>query len=417
MSLLIIAVAVSTLAFAQDAPKPSAADENKELVRALQESGSSSVDIIRVLEAFLKKYPNNVQRPQLERAIARAAVDTKDDERTIRWGEPALVHAPDDLLLVDRVARALLNTRSSDNAEKSLKYSRMFEQAIRSAPPPDGRDAGRKLEERDRALARALVYQARAQGFLGNNNEAERLASQAFSIYPSEEAARESSEALARMHREKDALERLADAFAVPDAHASESDRAADRHQLGEMYRKIHHNQKGLGDLILVAYDRTSTLTEERRKRLESMDPNLAANDVMQFTLAGLDGKKLPLSSLKGSVVILDFWATWCQPCRAQHPLYDQVKQRFKNRKDVVFLAIDTDEDRNLVVPFLKQQNWSADSVYFDDGLQRLLQVSSIPTTVLFDKQGRVVSRMNGYLPDKFVDQLSERIQSALDAQ
>jgi thiol-disulfide isomerase/thioredoxin len=219
-----------------------------------------------------------------------------------------------------------------------------------------------------------------------------------------------------KMHREKEALARMADAFAVPDSHALDTDRAADRKQLGEMYRKLHHSEKGLGDLILEAYDRNVALVEQRRKRLESVDPNMSASDPMQFTVTGLDGKKLALSSLKGSVVILDFWATWCQPCRAQHPLYDQTRQRFKDRGDVVFLSIDTDEDRNLVAPFLDQQKWSRQSVYFDDGLQRLLQVSSIPTTVLFDKQGRVVSRMNGFLPDKFVDQLSERIQSALDA-
>ena len=181
------------------------------------------------------------------------------------------------------------------------------------------------------------------------------------------------------------------------------------------MYGKIHHHEKGLGDLILAAYDRTSVLTEERQKRLVALDPNLAATDPLQFRLTSLDGKTLTLAELKGSVVIFDFWATWCQPCRAQHPLYEQVKERFRGRHDVVFLSIATDEDRTLVAPFLDQQKWSK-TVYFDDGLQRLLQVTSIPTTVLFDKQGHVASRMNGFLPDKFVDQLTERIQSALSA-
>lgn len=249
---------------------------------------------------------------------------------------------------------------------------------------------------------------------LGKDGDAEKLAAEAFGIYPSEESAREWSDALVRQHREKDALPHLADAFAIPDAHSTDADRADDRRRLGELYRKLHHNEKGLGDVILEAYDRTSAELGERRKRLEAIDPNMTASEPMQFSLGGLDGKRLALSSLKGSVVILDFWATWCQPCRAQHPLYEQVKQRFKGRSDVVFLAIDTDDDHNLVAPFLKQLNWSAQSVYFEDGLQRLLQVTSIPTTVLFDKQGRVASRMNGFLPDKFVDQLSERIQSAL---
>jgi len=78
-----------------------------------------------------------------------------------------------------------------------------------------------------------------------------------------------------------------------------------------------------------------------------------------------------------------------------------------------IWSEIDTDEDRNLVSPFLDQQKWSR-TVYFENGLQRLLQVNSIPTTILFDKQGHIAARMTGFLPDKFVDQLTERIRSAL---
>ena len=133
----------------------------------------------------------------------------------------------------------------------------------------------------------------------------------------------------------------------------------------------------------------------------------------MQFTISGLSGEKLPLASLKGKVIVMDFWATWCGPCRAQHPLYEEAKKRFKNRDDVVFLAIDTDEDHSLVKPFLEQNNWSQ-TVYFEDGLGQLLQVSSIPMTLIFDKEGRVFSRMNGFIPERFVDMLTERIQEAL---
>jgi len=90
------------------------------------------------------------------------------------------------------------------------------------------------------------------------------------------------------------------------------------------------------------------------------------------------------------------------------------VQQRFKDRGDVVLLSIDADEDHSVVAPFLEKQNWTKARVYFEDGLQKLLQVSDIPTTIVFDKQGRIASRMNGFLPDRFIEQLSERIQSAL---
>jgi hypothetical protein len=66
-----------------------------------------------------------------------------------------------------------------------------------------------------------------------------------------------------------------------------------------------------------------------------------------------------------------------------------------------------------LVKPFLEQNKWSQ-KVYFEDGLGSLLQVTSIPTTVILDKNGGVSSRMNGFLPDRFVNMLSDRIQDAL---
>ena len=133
----------------------------------------------------------------------------------------------------------------------------------------------------------------------------------------------------------------------------------------------------------------------------------------MEFTLPGLDGAPLKLADLKGKVVVMDFWATWCGPCRTQHPLYEQVKQRFASRKDVVFLAISTDDDPGLVKPFLEANRWSK-TVYFEGGLAGFLRVTSIPTTVIVNREGKVVSRMNGFLPERFVDMLTERIREAL---
>jgi thiol-disulfide isomerase/thioredoxin len=146
---------------------------------------------------------------------------------------------------------------------------------------------------------------------------------------------------------------------------------------------------------------------------LRVLDPNTQLKDPLQFTISSLDGDKLPLSSLNGKVTVLDFWATWCQPCRAQHALYEEVKVKFKDSADVVFLSIDTDEDHSLVKPFVESQKWTQ-KIYFDDGLQYLLQVSNIPTTMVYGKKGELVSRLIGYLPDRFVDMLTERIDEAL---
>ena len=74
---------------------------------------------------------------------------------------------------------------------------------------------------------------------------------------------------------------------------------------------------------------------------------------------------------------------------------------------------MNTDEDRELVSPFLKENHWEI-PVYFEDGLSRLMQVTSIPTTIIVNKHGEVASRMNGFIADRFVDMLAERIHQAL---
>jgi thiol-disulfide isomerase/thioredoxin len=111
---------------------------------------------------------------------------------------------------------------------------------------------------------------------------------------------------------------------------------------------------------------------------------------------------------------VFDFWATWCGPCRAQHPLYEEVMQKFRGSPDVVFLFINTDEERSAVEPFLKESHWDPHQIYYEDGLTRALSIGNIPTTIVMDRHGEIVSRMNGFVPNRFVDMLSDRIRDAL---
>jgi thiol-disulfide isomerase/thioredoxin len=138
----------------------------------------------------------------------------------------------------------------------------------------------------------------------------------------------------------------------------------------------------------------------------------LLGKPVPNFKFVDLSGKPVTPASLAGKVAVLDFWATWCGPCRVQHPLYDQVKEKYRGRDDVVFLAIDTDEDHALVPAFLSANKWASTS-YYEDGLSILLKVTSIPTTLVFDGQGELVSRMTGFDPERFVRMLSDRIDEA----
>ncbi len=389
------------------------ADEETALQQALAEAGGSPVDFMRALEQHLAKYPKTPRRAELERALARAAMEANDQRRLIEFGERVLARESDDFKLLERVAHALLSTPDRERAARALGYARKYEETIRTVGKsrPDRIGAAGWQEQVDAGIARGQVLQALALGHLGKTEESIALARKSYESFPTAEAARQLGLMLVRAGRDAEALQAFADAFTVPDTRAG--DRGRDRARLGEIYRKLHGSEKGLGDVVLEAYDRNTARANERRLRLKQLDPNAAATSPMEFTITGLQGDKLALASLKGKVVVMDFWATWCGPCRAQHPLYQQVMQRFKDRDDVVFLSINTDDTRELVAEFVEANKWDR-RVYFEDGLAAALKISSIPTALLINKRGEIASRMNGFIPDRFVDMLSDRIRQAL---
>ncbi len=418
MRFLCAVLCFGMLAWAQTAP-PAAPrnDESQELSEAVAEAGNSPVDFIRALERHLAKYPNSTRRNEIERALVKAAIETKDDKRIVEYGERVLAREPSDVQVLDKVIRALLVSSAPDTSERALKYARQYDELLRQTrdkPAPGHMSQAQWRDEVDKGLGRVLACEARATGNLGKVDEAIALARRGYDTYPSAEAAREIGRWLVRAGRDKEAIVPYADAFAIPDGRNTDSDRAKDRAQLGDIYRKVYGSEKGLGDIVLEAYDRTTGQLAARRLRLRQNDPNAQASNVMEFTISGVEGAKLPIASLQGKAVVFDFWATWCGPCRAQHPLYEQVKQRFHDSPDVVFLSIATDDERELVAPFLKENQWQPQSVYFEDGLSRVLAITSIPTTIVLNRRGEVVSRMNGFVPERFVDMLTDRIKYAL---
>jgi thiol-disulfide isomerase/thioredoxin len=313
------------------------------------------------------------------------------------------------------VTRLLFNGEEQAQSAKALEYAKRFEKAAQELPQPaEGeRGAARRWEQRQILLGKSLVYQARAAGNLGNAADATVLARRSYETAPSAESAREIARWLERMGRTADAIPHLADAFMLSASDAEGELRARDRDRLGEWWKKLKGSEAGLGDELLAAYDRVAALIAKRKLLLRTIEPNAFAESTLDFTISGLNGEKLNLASLKGKVIVFDFWATWCGPCRAQQPLYEEVKRRYAGNPDVVLLNVSTDENRELVKPFLAQNGWKK-TVYFEDGLAGLLSVSSIPTTVVFNRRGEVSARMNGYIVEKFVEMLSERIDQAL---
>jgi thiol-disulfide isomerase/thioredoxin len=117
------------------------------------------------------------------------------------------------------------------------------------------------------------------------------------------------------------------------------------------------------------------------------------------FTLTEVvSGKPLKLSSLKGKIVLLDFWATWCPPCRAEIPHFIDLQKEFGSKGlQVVGLSVDQQAER--VPGFIK--NFGINYPVVVDGTGRLSQeyggITGIPTTFLLGKDGSVLGKWVGY--------------------
>lgn len=395
-----------------------AAQEQQDLDRALAAAGASPVEYLRAIEEHLARYPDTPRRAELEGAAARAAIEAGDNRATVTYGERVLARRPDDLQILQAVSGALLAGDSREGWERALRYAghggELLMQRL-DAATERGRAPADLRNQIDGDLARAIRNEARATGRLGHPADALALARRSFETFPNADSAREIARWDEQIGQPLDAARALADAMTVPDAGATMDDRGRDRARMGELYRQARGSDAGLGELVIEAFDRNLALIHARQLRLRDSDPNAGIADPMEFTIAGLNAGRLSMASLKGKVLVLDFWATWCVPCREQHMLLEQVRKRFAGQPEVVFLSIDTDEDRGSVKAFLEEAQWN-DRVYFEDGLARALSVMSIPSTIVFGGDGQVFSRLTGFVADQFVGTLSERITDALAA-
>lgn len=426
MKLIVSLLLAACLSAAQTAAPPAPADDPKEqydLQQAVGEAGNSAIDRIRAFEQHLKKYPETKQRAAIEMALVRSAMETNDNARIILYGEKVLqsmsaADSSDTMQILDRVIRALVDRDDPERAKRAIPLVKRYEAdvaALREQMEPPGHlTAAQWSEELDKALARSLALDARATGNAGNPAAARELAAKSWQTYPTGEGARETAFWLTQLGSNAEAIEFYADAFTLEDPRTSAADRAADRQRLGGLYSGINGSEKGLGDVILAAYDRTSALLTARRDGMKAKDPNSEAKNIEEFTLPAIDKNAPPLvvSSLKGKTVVMDFWATWCVPCRAQQPLIEDLEKRYKDSPDVVFVSVNADDDPSLVAPFLKSQGWKM-PVYFEAGLARVLVVGSIPTVLVLDPAGQIFSRMIGFIPDRFEDMLKDRVEDA----
>jgi thiol-disulfide isomerase/thioredoxin len=122
------------------------------------------------------------------------------------------------------------------------------------------------------------------------------------------------------------------------------------------------------------------------------------------------DGTVRKLSELRGKVVFLNFWATWCGPCRQEMPSMDALYQRFKSQ-GLEILAVNCQENLEAVTAYLGAQRFSFETVLDSSGnIGGAYGINALPTTFILDREGQIISRIVGSL-----DWNDSRILSAFE--
>lgn len=122
------------------------------------------------------------------------------------------------------------------------------------------------------------------------------------------------------------------------------------------------------------------------------------------FTLPSNQGKPLKLSDFRGDVVMLNFWASWCGPCRQEMPILDDLQKRFKKIGFTV-LGVNIDEDISDAKGLLKEISVSFPVVFDSKSkVSETYQLDSMPTTVMIDRKGNKRFLHRGYKPGFEVD-------------
>jgi len=136
---------------------------------------------------------------------------------------------------------------------------------------------------------------------------------------------------------------------------------------------------------------------------------SLEGREAPDFVLKSATGENLRLSEYRGDVVMINFWATWCGPCRQEMPLLDELYSRY-GRVGFSLLGVNIDDNQSKAMNMVSELGVSF-PVLFDSRkeVSELYEVNAMPVTVLIDREGTVRYVHHGYKPgyeDKYLEQI-----------
>ena len=183
---------------------------------------------------------------------------------------------------------------------------------------------------------------------------------------------------------------------------------------LERLYLKEKGSAKGYED-YMAALEK-----EPYMKLMEEIRKSMINETSPSFALMDLDGNNVSISELKGKVVVVDFWATWCGPCKASFPGMQRMVNKYRNNPNVRFLFVDTwekgDDKKKLAADFINANKYTF-QVLMDneDKVVSMFKVEGIPTKFVIDPKGMIRFKSVGYSgnDEKLVTELTAMIDLA----
>jgi len=132
------------------------------------------------------------------------------------------------------------------------------------------------------------------------------------------------------------------------------------------------------------------------------------------FTLASRAGQEVSLAQYKGQVVMINFWASWCGPCRQEMPLLESIYKKY-NKMGFTMLGVNVEPDSNAANEWLKATPVSFPILYDRDSkVSKLYDVAGMPSTVIIDRSGKLRVLHRGYKPgdeNEYLDSIRSLIR------